>query len=358
VHALIALSLSLDGGRHASVYRFVRALRRRALGVKPPARSDAVQLMTVHAVKGLEARCVWMVDTDPYERPESQPGVLVDWPVERDAPLRVAFVADLARPCASLADLRAREQAAAQREELNALYVAMTRARDVLLFSRTPASRAAAQASWWSRLQPHSEPFAVPFEAAADVARQAGLITIAELPGAAADTRPAAAQVASMPSPAAQLGRAVHRALQWAMAAAAAPELARFAAAAAAEFELPASAATTVAAYVDAIRSSPALQPFFDATQLTWSADEFDVVYEGRLLRIDRLVQRVEPAAGGPLVTWWVLDYKLAADAAADPELQRQLATYRAAVQALVGTAPVRAAFITGDGRLHELAPS
>ena len=69
VNALIALSLSLEGGRHASVYRFVRALRQRALGVKAPARSDAVQLMTIHAVKGLEARCVWVADADPQENP-------------------------------------------------------------------------------------------------------------------------------------------------------------------------------------------------------------------------------------------------------------------------------------------------
>ncbi|MBE7418193.1 MAG: UvrD-helicase domain-containing protein [Ideonella sp.] len=358
VHALIALALSLDGGRHASVYRFVRALRRRALTVKPPARSDAVQLMTVHAVKGLEARCVWVVDTDPHERAESQPGVLVDWPVERAAPLRVAFVPDLARPCASLAELRAREQVAAQREELNALYVAMTRACDVLLFSRTPAGRTA-NASWWSRLQPHSEPFAAPPGDAVAAAANAAAIVVAELPGTSADSTSTAAHVrarATAPNAAAQLGRAVHRVLQWATAAAEPAPLVRLAAAAVAEFELPASAASTVAAYAAAILDSPALQPFFDHAQLAWSADEFDIVHDGRLLRVDRLVQRVEAGPGGSAVTWWVLDYKLAANAAGDPELRQQLATYRAAVQALVGAAPVRAAFVTGDGALHELA--
>jgi hypothetical protein len=34
------------------------------------------------------------------------------------------------------------------------------------------------------------------------------------------------------------------------------------------------------------------------------------------------------------------------------------LGRYRAAVQALVGAAPVHAAFVTGDGVLHELAPA
>ena len=155
VHALLALSLSLDGGRHASVYNFVRALRQRALSVRAPARKDAVQLLTVHGVKGLEAPCVWVVDADPREPREAKPGVLIDWPVDLDAPRRVAFVADLASPCASLSDLRAQDQAAAQREELNALYVAMTRARDLLLFSRTPPRRDDPRASWWTRTVPH-----------------------------------------------------------------------------------------------------------------------------------------------------------------------------------------------------------
>ena len=154
VNALLALSLSLDGGRHASVYNFVRALRQRALSVRAPARRDAVQLLTVHGVKGLEAPCVWVVDADPRDPREAKPGVLIDWPVEQDAPRRVAFVADVASPCASLADLRAQDQAAAQREELNALYVAMTRARDLLMFSRTPPRRDDPRSSWWTRTRP------------------------------------------------------------------------------------------------------------------------------------------------------------------------------------------------------------
>ena len=62
-------------------------------------------------------------------------------------------------------------------------------------------------------------------------------------------------------------------------------------------------------------------------------------------------------SASGPTQrpSWWVLDYKLAFDAAADEDLRRQLTRYRDAVQALVGDAPVHAAFVTGDGALHEL---
>jgi ATP-dependent helicase/nuclease subunit A len=119
------------------------------------------------------------------------------------------------------------------------------------------------------------------------------------------------------------------------------------------EFELPASAAATVTGYARTMRDSPALRRFFDPRQVSWSADEFDIVHEGEGLRLDRLV-RFGAAADAQ---WWVLDYKLALDAADDLELRRQLERYRAAVRLLAGGAPVHAAFVTGDGALRELPP-
>jgi len=308
-----------------------------------------VQLMTVHAVKGLEARCVWVVDADPHETHGAEPGVLVDWPVEHDAPRRVAFVADLGKPCASLVDLHAREQSAAQREELNALYVAMTRARDLLVFSRT-APRRSGGIGWWSRVLPHSDVLDMAAPRVHDPARVAGEpITVPELP-----RLPVAASAATpitLPSYAARLGRAMHRVLQWASAGAA--DLETLATAAVAEFDLPPSAASTAASYARTIRDNPELQRFFDAQQLAWSADEFDIAHEGELLRLDRLV-RFGPEHDA---RWWVLDYKLTRDAAADPALRQQLQRYRSAVRLLTNGAPVHAAFITGDGALHELEP-
>jgi ATP-dependent helicase/nuclease subunit A len=349
VNALIALSLSLEGGRHASVYRFVRALRQRALGVKAPARNDAVQLMTIHAVKGLEARCVWVADADPQEAHGSEPGLLVDWPVEHDAPRRVAFVPDMASPCAALVDLQAREQLAAQREELNALYVGMTRAREMLLFSRTPPRRSAG-ISWWSRVLPHSQGFQLGVPAPRAGAMTDGSIVISQLPECSPPAGAAPAVAPRVPpSYGARLGRAVHRVLQW--AAAGSTDHAALAVAAVAEFDLPCSAAGAVADYARTIRNSAVLGRFFDADQFSWSADEFDVVHEGTLLRLDRIVR----FGSAQDAHWWVLDYKLALDAAGDPVLHEQLERYRAAVQLLAAGAPVHAAIVTGDGALHEL---
>ena len=69
-------------------------------------------------------------------------------------------------------------------------------------------------------------------------------------------------------------------------------------------------------------------------------------------LVIDQLVQLDDGC-------WWVLDYKLTSDPAADASLREQLARYRAAVRQLVSSdEPVRAAFVTAAGALQELAES
>ena len=177
-------------------------------------------------------------------------------------------------------------------------------------------------------------------------------IVIRQLPALApADAAAPAATPGAPPSFAARLGRAVHRVLQWAGAAAEAPDYPSLAGAAAAEFDLPPSAAEAAAGYARTIRDSPLLQRFFDARQFTWSADEFDIVHDGTLLRLDRLV-RFGVARDAQ---WWVLDYKLALGAADDVLLRQQLERYRTAVQLLADGAPVHAAIVTGDGALHEL---
>jgi ATP-dependent helicase/nuclease subunit A len=182
----------------------------------------------------------------------------------------------------------------------------------------------------------------------------AGTVAVTELPKPpdAAGAAPAAVPRAEA-SRAAKLGRAVHRVLQWITAGQQATDVRGLAAAALAEFDLPPAAGEAVVSYAQTIRGSPALQRFFDPALFAWSADEFDVVSEGESLRIDRLV-RMGPEQRP---SWWVIDYKLAFDAATDENLRRQLTRYRDAVQALVGDAPVHAAFVTGDGALHELEP-
>jgi ATP-dependent helicase/nuclease subunit A len=356
LRGLLAQALALDGGRYATPYGFVRALRRRALKIRLPSRPDAVQLLTVHGAKGLEARVVFVVDTDADPPRDTEPGLLVDWPVQSPHPICAAFLQQANRPPPSLAALHAREMAERAREELNGLYVALTRAKERLVISRTPGRALSAAAGWWHRLAKQAVVW-TPEPPAAAIGHAADHVAVPTLPALArpplAHTGQASADAAAaepVATAAAMLGRAVHRRLEWIAASAAnGPALA---AAAAAEFGLPLEAAADVERIAQAVLGAPALAHLFDPAALRWAGNEVSVADEGELLRIDRLVQT---AADG---TWWVLDYKLAARPQALPELRAQLARYRRAVQRLAPGERVRAGFITADGRLVEPEPA
>ena len=91
LRALLAASLQLAGGRYATPYAFVRALK--AGGVRAPASMDdqAVRLFTIHGAKGLEAEMVALLDTDTPERAAETMGVLIDWPGQAARPNKFVF---------------------------------------------------------------------------------------------------------------------------------------------------------------------------------------------------------------------------------------------------------------------------
>jgi ATP-dependent helicase/nuclease subunit A len=97
-------------------------------------------------------------------------------------PARLAFVANDRQPPPSLQALAAQEDAAQAREELNALYVAMTRARQRLVASGVVPHRAPAS-SWWQRLEPVATPLPAPDAPAAATAPSSGFDML-EVPSA------------------------------------------------------------------------------------------------------------------------------------------------------------------------------
>jgi ATP-dependent helicase/nuclease subunit A len=141
VDAVLHQALTLDGARYATPYNFVRALKRRSIKVPAALQSEAVQLLTVHGAKGLEATLVFVMDADPTPKNPETATLLVDWPVDSEHPLHCAFVYAESQCPPSLAGVLAREIEARQREELNGLYVAMTRAKRRLVFSATQPHR-------------------------------------------------------------------------------------------------------------------------------------------------------------------------------------------------------------------------
>ena len=364
IDALFAQSLMLDGARGATPYNFVRALRRRRLTIAVPAQPDAVQLLTVHGAKGLEAEVVFIMDTQPEPPTADTATLLVQWPVESRHPVCCAFVYAESRCPPLLQSLFDEELAARRREELNGLYVSMTRAKHQVVISATVPHRAPATASWWQRLEPHATAWSAPAAGPGAVCTPMADLRLQVLPGGPISAAPAVGPAESPPvgrdagTEVSGLGQAVHRVLEWAVPGdrPASVALDVLCAAAAREFGAEPSAVQRVAA---AILSSPACRRFFDPVDLIWAGNEVSVSEGGELLRIDRLVHLRDAGGGAPDDTaagvWWVLDYKLSHAPQDLDDHRRQLQRYQRAVSRLQPGAAVRAAFVTGRGAVVEL---
>ena len=348
LRGLLAASLELDGARFATAYGFVRAVR--AGGVRAPsvAVADAVQLLTVHGAKGLEAELVLLLDTDASAQRAQTMGVLVKWPGHAAAPERFVFMASEKNPPACTVDDLAQEQAARHREEINALYVATTRARGELVVSAVAAARPNTH-SWWARLEARCALIdgvtATAPVASAHIPATFQMLRLPE-PMVAPPARTVGLTAPDIDTRASAMGQAMHRLLEWAQPGAALPvEHLR---AAAREFSLDLQAARAAAALAQRIRSGKGAWAW-DSDSLDWHGNEVTLIHEGQTLRIDRLVRHRDSGA------WWVLDYKSAGRPELDASLIAQLNRYRDAVQQAYPGETVRAAFLTGQGELVTL---
>lgn len=347
LRALLGVSLALDGGRYSTPYGFVRALKAGGTQAPATASADAVRLLTIHGAKGLEAEAVLMLDTDAVERNADSMAVLLDWPGRSVAPEKLVFMVSENRPPACAAPLLATDVAARQREELNALYVAMTRARGTLAISSITPHRPNAS-SWWQRIAavaPERPAPAAPAEPADHpMTATDGRFVLPVLPVLPSQS----AVSASVPaededSPSARIGKAMHRLLEWGGSLSAAHR-----AAAAREFWLNPAQIGEASAMAGRILAGEGAWAW-QADRLGWQGNEVDLVHAGTALRLDRLVQRKDAGHEGH---WWVLDYKSAAAPQKQEALVAQLRNYRQAVQLIYPDAPVTAAFLTGQGAL------
>ncbi len=355
LRALLAVALARDSGRYATPYGLVRALKAGGMLAPVAVNSEATRLLTIHGAKGLEAQAVLLLDTDTVERNADSMGVLIDWPGEATAPRKFVFLVSESQPPACAQEALAAEQAARKREELNALYVALTRARNTLVISSIEPHRPTTD-SWCKRLQGLEGSLMVeiaapvlPLPVAQDVADDASIFQLFELPALPESMKPppGADTPASEDAPSARIGKAMHRLLEWGGQLSGA-----HLAAAAHEFRLNPAQAAEAGALAQRILHGEGAWAWREDS-VAWQGDEVELVYQGQALRLDRLVQRKD---AGYEDQWWVLDYKSAPEPERQPTLRVQLRQYQAAVQSIYPDARVNAAFLTGDGRLVALA--
>ena len=140
LHRFHELSLELDSGRYPSLSHFLHYLR--SVRGHSDGRPDeptvthgqsCVNLMTIHASKGLEAPVVILADCDNQGKHNNAYAALVEWPADSHKPTGFQLITSKQDIDQKTAANLERRQLAQQREELNLLYVAVTRARQYLL---------------------------------------------------------------------------------------------------------------------------------------------------------------------------------------------------------------------------------
>ena len=151
----LELSLETDSGRYPSITRFLQRLDHlQNYSANPPqeplsqSKKSRVSLMTIHGSKGLEAPIVFLADCNSTSSNRNAYASLVRWPADKSRP--VNFQLQLSKDntdqmTQQLQQEKLNEQA---REELNLLYVALTRAREQLYISGVAGSRSQAD-SWY-----------------------------------------------------------------------------------------------------------------------------------------------------------------------------------------------------------------
>ncbi|MES2935394.1 MAG: UvrD-helicase domain-containing protein, partial [Pseudomonadota bacterium] len=166
IEAFIALALNLDAGRYPSVPKFIDALRTLQNGSSTDAPDeaigdpsiDAVRILTIHSAKGLEASVVVLLDANHSKPARDDSGILCDWPQDAGAPTHFSVFGrndqrGMARDALFSAEEKFKEQ-----EDWNLLYVAVTRAKNLLIVSGVAGSKDAddegvVEASWYDRLR-------------------------------------------------------------------------------------------------------------------------------------------------------------------------------------------------------------
>ncbi len=361
--AFVELALNVDSGRFPSLPRFLDELRRMAAGSDQEApgegmaaREDAVRLMTVHAAKGLEAPVVFLLGANAKERSERGHRDIVVWEPEDAAPSHFSVMGRKAdAPAVQLALLEA-EVALDNVEALNVLYVALTRAKQVLVVSGVQL-KTLAPGTAYARVEEalkalgdkaHSP---VPLESAAALPSSAA--------GAAEGTRPSTpAGVA--PAPVGRLrepetiemrdGTRMHLALQWLAdaldAGVAVPDAVRLAQALGTALE----EARTLLEAARRLCSAPGLAHFFDPARFQSARNEMTyVTTSGEVRRIDRVVLFAEEV--------WVLDYKIRLLPEETAQYRAQVMSYAADVATLHPGRRMRAGLIDlSAARLIEMA--
>lgn len=144
-------SLEIESGRYSSISRFIRKIKEtnpEALFVSDNENTNAVEIMTVHGSKGLESPILFIADSGPSTEPPEQFSAITQWPAASDTP--DVFMLGCKKSSMSNAAQQLKEVTQSSNEGLNLLYVALTRAKQILIMTGVNAKRSS-QEGWHSQ---------------------------------------------------------------------------------------------------------------------------------------------------------------------------------------------------------------
>lgn len=144
----LELSLETDSGRYPSITRFLQNLHHlKNYSSAPPeeplsqSNESRVRLMTIHGSKGLEAPVVFLADCNSTPGNKNAYASLIRWPANKSQPANFQLQLSKDNTDQITAKLQQEKLNEQSREELNLLYVAITRARERLYISGIASSR-------------------------------------------------------------------------------------------------------------------------------------------------------------------------------------------------------------------------
>ncbi|MFZ2540615.1 MAG: UvrD-helicase domain-containing protein [Gallionella sp.] len=345
LQAFLEIALNVDAGRYPSLPHFLAELRElRALESESPDEGkvgeigNALRIYTVHEAKGLEAPIVWLLDANDTQSKADSYSVLIDWQSNAPRPTHFSLFSDKRGRGVKRAPYFDADKAYARREEMNLLYVAMTRAKQSLLVS---GNGEMAESSWYGRIAQVVKPRSNPLLAAAgDVAPEQEKSSV-KMDAALLCSLPTGKRAARNTMQQ-QRGTWLHALLQYLTP----PYAAVDKAALQAQCGIPLGEMEALWQQAQALLAQASLQRFFDPQHYRAASNEMPYVNaSGELKRIDRLVEFDDEV--------WVLDYKFG-DIEDAARFHTQMQEYRFAMQAIYPHKAVRSALIFGDGQLQE----
>ncbi len=355
IAAFVELALNMDAGRYPSLPKFIDALhglQHAAAGDAPDeasidAATDAVRILTVHSAKGLEAPVVALLDANHSKPARDDYGILCDWPQYAEAPLHFSAFGSSAERGAARDHLFEAEERFKTQEDWNLLYVAITRAKQLLIVSGIASrSGGVTKDSWYARLQ---QVDAMELPAAVEPPADTGILQRFEQE--IFDPSPIPPLVI-VPAPtfsneAIDEGIALHGLLervtqhgQWPVVLPQAETIARW-------LPCPLPLAKLVSYQAQSIFAQKEFERFFNPALHLHARNEMEIIIDGAVLRFDRVVIFEDEV--------WILDYKRNLFDSERAAYTTQLRRYRSAAQLVFVDKSLHTALLTVDGCLWEI---